>query len=114
MLISWNVPSSGSGAPLIQAEAPRAARQALVQGIGPPLAVLRDQLREALRVAGAGIERRHVLETLATGAHEGGAVLDVDFLERFQAVDREARAHQRHLAHPARGHAGRAPCGYRA
>ena len=75
-------------------------------GVRPALAVLLDQVREALRVAGAGVERRHVLVALATGADEGVAILDIDLLERLQAVHRKARTHHGHFAHAAGGHPG--------
>src|SRR5205807_1345151 len=73
--------------------------------VRPAAAVLLDQIGECLRVSGAGVERRDVLEAEAAGAHEGLAILDVDLLERLQAVDGETRAHDADLAQSPGRHA---------
>src|SRR5204863_6652235 len=90
--------SSGGGAA-------RRARQPPMPRVRPAAAVLLDQIGECLRMSGAGVERRDVLEAKAAGAHEGLAILDVDLLERLQAVDGETRAHDGDLAQSPGRHA---------
>src|SRR5256885_11310263 len=58
---------------------------------------LLDQIGECLRVSGAGVERRDVLEAEAAGAHEGLAILEVDLLERLQADRKSTRLNSSHL-----------------
>src|SRR5215469_8119830 len=69
----------------------------------PTLAVPGDVSREKARMLAAGVQGRHVLEALPAGAQEVVAVLDGDFLQRLETVDRETGAYHRHLAHSASG-----------
>src|SRR5215469_1619043 len=72
--------------------------------MSPSLAMPRDQLRQEPRMLGADIQCRNILVLLPAGAHENVAILDVNFLERLEAIDGESRANHRHVTDAASRH----------
>src|SRR5262249_59437460 len=64
-------------------------------------------------MAGPRIECWHVLEAATAGGGESVAVLDGDFLEGLQTIDREAGAYHGHFAHAACRHRGEHVAGCR-